>query len=77
MELPSKGAGKMISNKVMEKRFGLTELFTKDNIRTVKSMEKENSNGQITPHIKDSLLIIISMDLESISGRTPEYMREQ
>ena len=73
----SKAAGKTTNNKVMVKRYGRTEPFTKVNTRTAKSMAKVNLNGLTTPPIKDNSLTTISMDLESTSGKMGGYMKEQ
>ena len=72
MELDMKGNGKWINNMERVRRFGQTMPDTKETIIKERSMDKVFSNGQMVLLTRDSLKIIILMELEHINGQMEE-----
>lgn len=75
MEQDIEVSGKMISNMVMGKKSGLIKQFIRVIIIMEKSKEKGIFYGQIALLIMDNSLIIISMELELISGLMAENIQ--
>ena len=72
MEPDMKGNGKWINNMERVKRSGQTMPDTKETIIKERSMDKVFSNGQTVLLTRDSLKIIILMELEHINGQMEE-----
>lgn len=61
----------------MDNKFGQMAQFIKDNIKMERSMAKENLNGQITLHTKESSLTTISTGLGNTLGKIAGFIKEQ
>lgn len=70
-----KDNGRKINKMAMAKRFGLTKLFTKANITTERSMDRELSCGKMTAHIKANSFKTTFMALGPIRGKMGECIQ--
>ena len=68
--------GRMINNMAMVRRLGPMEHIMKGSMKKERNMEKENQYLLTVLCMKDSLIIMIYMDMVSIFGQTIENIKE-